>query len=327
MQTNIIIFSVIALVLIFVSVYRNNYVIAAGLLIIALLLVLVKVIDEKANALVLSEHMFKQCSREQLKVSQKSQNAILNMLEDLRESEEHLKRAYEELKDIDRMKTNIISNVSHELKTPITIVTGVLDLAMDEDDKETRNELLKRGKMAMVRQNKVVENLIEASRLVKRAYEFRFTSFDISDVVLLSVRGIEHNAERKDIKIKTSIPGGIPKIKADFSAVKRVLDNLLDNAIKFNKEGGEVLVSAKSKGNFVEVSVKDTGIGIPAEHMPRIFDRLYQVDSDSTRMYSGTGMGLAVAKDIIKAHRGEIWVESEKGNGSTFYFTLPVGET
>ncbi|MEE8403071.1 MAG: HAMP domain-containing sensor histidine kinase [Candidatus Hydrothermarchaeaceae archaeon] len=256
---------------------------------------------------------------------QESRDTILNMLDDLKATQTSLKVAYDELKDIDRMKTNIISNVSHELRTPITIVTGVLDLAMDEEDSDARNELLKRGKIAIVRQNKVVENLIDASKTVKQTHEFKFTSFDISDVVLLSVKEAESSVKGKDITIKTSIPDDMPKVRADFSAVERVLDNLLDNAIKFNRGGVEVVVSAKNKGNFVEISVKDTGIGIPAECMSRIFDRLYQVDPTTTRTYSGTGMGLAVAKDIIKAHKGEIRVETEKGKGSTFYFTLPVG--
>lgn len=327
MQANAIVLFVVVLVLSLIAVYRNTYVFMTGFLAIVSLLVLAKIIDGETDALVLSEYKLKQALFRQLQKHRKNQDAILNMLEDLRESEEHLKKAYVELKDIDRIKTNILSNVSHELKTPITIVTGVLDLCMDETETEVRNELLKRGKMAIRRQNKVVENLIEASKVMKRTYGFKFTSFDISDAVLLSVREIEPDAERNDVKIKTLVPENISKVRGDFSAIKRVLDNLLDNAIKFNGGKREVVISAKNRGDFVEVSVKDTGIGVPTKHVPKIFDRLYQVDSDSTRVYSGTGMGLSVVKDIIKAHSGEIRIESKKGEGSIFYFTLPISKT
>ncbi|MEE8401029.1 MAG: ATP-binding protein, partial [Candidatus Hydrothermarchaeaceae archaeon] len=255
-----------------------------------------------------------------------SRMALLNMLEDLGEAKEHLERAYDELEGIDRMKSNIISNISHELKTPITIVLGILDLAIDEIEEESRNSLLKRGRSAMLRQARVVEDLVEASRFFKRTRELKHSTFDISATLKLTIGDLKSSAENKGIMIKTSIPNDISKVRADFSSIKHVMDNILDNAIKFTDSGGEIVISAKNKDGYVEVAVKDTGIGIPQKKMSKIFDRLYQIDSDESRMYSGTGMGLAVAKEIIEVNNGKIWVESKKGEGATFYFTLPSGD-
>ncbi|MFQ6136242.1 MAG: sensor histidine kinase, partial [Candidatus Hydrothermarchaeales archaeon] len=127
-----------------------------------------------------------------------------------------------------------------------------------------------------------------------------------------------------EIEIKTSIQEDLPKVRADFDELKHVLLNLLDNAIKFNRKGGEVLIEAGQKGDVVEVSVSDTGIGIAEEHLEKVFDRLYQIDVSTTRKHGGIGMGLAVAKEIVEAHGGRIWVESEIGKGSHFCFTVPV---
>ncbi|MFQ6137425.1 MAG: sensor histidine kinase, partial [Candidatus Hydrothermarchaeales archaeon] len=127
-----------------------------------------------------------------------------------------------------------------------------------------------------------------------------------------------------EIEIKTSIQEDLPKVRADFDELKHVIINLLDNAIKFNRRGGKVLIEAGPQGNVVEVSVSDTGIGIAEEHLEKIFDRLYQVDISTTRKHGGIGMGLAVAKEIVEAHGGEITVKSELGKGSRFRFTLPI---
>jgi PAS domain S-box-containing protein len=239
-------------------------------------------------------------------------------------AEEELKKAYEELKSLDRMKSDIIANVSHELKTPITIAKGAIELAMNEDDKEERNSLLSTGKAALIRQASIVENLIEAARVERKKLELMPEPLRMGDIISLAKNELKPHASVYSIKIKSRIEKDVPDVRGDFKAIKRVLFILVDNAIKFNKMGGEVLIGAKRKGNFIEVSVSDTGIGIGEEHLGRIFDRFYQVDASSTRSYGGTGMGLTIAKEIVEAHSGKIWVESKPGEGSRFTFTLPL---
>ncbi len=123
-----------------------------------------------------------------------------------------------------------------------------------------------------------------------------------------------------------SMPDELPRVKGDFKALKHVFHNLIDNAIKFNKDGGEVLIEAREKQGMIEVCVSDTGIGIPRELQKKVFERFYQVDSSLTRRYGGTGMGLEIAREIMEAHGGEIKVESRPGGGSRFCFTLPIAE-
>jgi signal transduction histidine kinase len=158
--------------------------------------------------------------------------------------------------------------------------------------------------------------------LRKEESELNIEEINLADVTAIAVGEMKSPAEEKGIKIELDVPGTL--VRADYEMVKLVLLNLLDNAVKFTDKGGRIKVSSGMKGDMVEVSVEDTGIGIPEELHGRIFDRLFQVDATATRRFGGTGMGLAVAKDIVEVHGGKIWTESEPGKGSEFYFTLPI---
>jgi len=129
-------------------------------------------------------------------------------------------------------------------------------------------------------------------------------------------------ARKKSITLTLDIPEDIPGIQADELLLEQAMLNLIDNAIKYTREGGTVTLSAQSKGNEVEVSVSDTGIGIASEHLPRIFERFYRVDKGRSREMGGTGLGLSIVKNIIEKHGGKVWAESELNEGSTFFFTL-----
>ena len=238
-------------------------------------------------------------------------------------AEEALKKAYDELKSLDVLKSDIISNVSHELRTPITIAKGAIEMAMNEKDEEKRNELLAMARSALLRQNRIVGDLVDIGKIGRGALKLKFESVDLEQVIEATVREMLPLAAKNEVKIKTSVPESL-QVKADFYALHHVLTNLLDNAIKFNKESGEVSIEAKRKGEFAEVSVSDTGIGVTKENLPKIFERFYQADASPARKYGGTGLGLAVVKEIVEAHGGKIWAESELGKGSKFYFTLPI---
>lgn len=239
-------------------------------------------------------------------------------------AEERLRESMGKLRELDKLKDELIANVSHELRTPITIVKGALDLASTEEGMEQWEKLLDIAKRGLERQNRLVENLIRVGDLRRGEYKPSLGDLEVRQAIGEAVEEMRPYAMGKGVVIRTSIPRDLPWARGDQGEVKHLLRNLLDNAIKFNKEGGEVLVEAGRRGDGVVVSVADTGIGIPPEKLDSIFDEFYQVNGSLTRRYGGLGMGLKIAKSIVEAHGGEIWAESRLGRGSKFYFTLPA---
>lgn len=257
----------------------------------------------------------------------KYSQTLFKKLEDkvleLENANKKLEIALDELKTVDHLKDNIISNVTHELKTPLLHALGFLDLAMDERDPEKRHEFLNKCNNALNREKKVISNLIEMSYsstgLLKPVIEMT----DIGTLIQTTVEDMKPKAEAFDITVAVSIEEGL-FAGCGKSQIKHALDNLLDNAIKFNKKGGKIEITAGKKNGFIRVCFKDTGIGIPSDKLDKIFTKMYQVDPESTRRYGGVGLGLALAKYIIESHRGRIWVESKLGKGSTFCFEIPA---
>jgi signal transduction histidine kinase len=245
------------------------------------------------------------------------------LYEEVTKSRNEVQKAYDELKTLDQFRRDIISNVSHELRTPITIAKSAIELAMDEKNMEKRNELLVMGRNALLKQDRAVRDLIDIEKLERGTLKLKFEGIDLRQAIEVVVQKMLPIAMKNEIKIKTSLPESL-RVKADFEELHHVLANLIDNAIKFNKKGGEVLIEAKQKGKFAEVSVSDTGTGIAKKHLSKVFERFYQADVSASRAYGGTGLGLAIAKEIVEAHGGKIWVESELGKGSKFTFTIPV---
>jgi len=234
-----------------------------------------------------------------------------------------MKTAYEEVKNLEELKTNIISNVSHELKTPITVTTMAINLLSEEDDPETRRELKDVGLGSLSRQERIVDDLVTATSLRKRKIRLDLEPVDISQAITVVYGEHKALANSKKIKISFRVEDGLPEAHADFEMVKHILSNLVSNAVKFNKEGGKVIIKASMKENSVLICVSDTGIGIPESKIERVFSPLYQVESSTTRRYEGIGMGLTIAKDLVDAHGGKILARSKKGKGTTICFTLP----
>lgn len=257
----------------------------------------------------------------------KYSKTLFKKLEDkvleLEKANRKLEIALEELKNVDRLKDNIISNVTHELKTPLIHALGYLDLAMDENDAERRREFLKKCNNALNRENKVISNLIEISYSETGLLKPVVEEVDIGKLTKIAVEDMRPKAEAFDIDINLSVDDGLI-IKGGASQLKHVLNNLLDNAVKFNKKGGNIEITAGKENGSVKICFKDTGIGIPSDKLEKIFSKIYQVDAESTRRYGGVGLGLALAKYFIELHKGKIWAESEAGKGSTFCFTIPA---
>lgn len=241
---------------------------------------------------------------------------------ELLRAHEELQRAYAELKEVDQVRSDIINNVSHELRTPLAIAKGMMELAMDEEDKVERNRLLTMGRNALLRQNEIIENLITLSGLRRGEYKLNMEDVELEPVVMLSKKMIEPRAIEEGVEILAAPCEGLV-VRADYNALKNVLYNILDNAVKFNKRGGKLVIEAKRESSMVEVSITDTGMGISPENLEKIFLPLQQIDSSTTRSHGGTGTGLAVVKELIGAMGGQVRVESELGEGSCFTFTLP----
>lgn len=239
-------------------------------------------------------------------------------------AEQELKKAYEELKTLDKMKDEFLSNVSHELKTPITSMIGSLELLLQNASDKRAEELLKVSHNNAWRLNRLVTDLLEFRRLEVGAETLKLANLNAELVINESLLEYLNLAKKREITIEKRLEKGLPLVRADSDRLRQVFANLLSNAIKFNKEGGKVIISAKSKDDYAEFIVADTGIGITKEHLDKIFGRFYQVDGSPGRRYSGTGLGLAIVKKIIEAHGGKITVESEPGKGAKFRFTLPL---
>jgi|GEM_PF-2071058 PAS domain S-box-containing protein len=255
----------------------------------------------------------------------RSRDAYFNMLQDLEKAHEELKFAYNELREIDRIKTDIISNVSHELKTPLTVARGFIELAMGEANDNVKG-YLKKAAEALDRQSHIIDDLVKVAEIHRGEISLNFEVADIENIIWEVVERKEDMAARHRVRIYVELDNGLPPVKVDVSGIKHVLNNLLDNAIKFNRIGGEVKVKVTNpkSGGYIVICIEDTGIGIEKQHLEKIFEPLYQVDSSTTRRYPGTGMGLALAKRMVELHGGSIWAESEPGKGSKFCFTLPV---
>jgi CheY-like chemotaxis protein len=148
----------------------------------------------------------------------------------------------------------------------------------------------------------------------------------VNDLIAKAIENFRPNYEDKEIDIQVVMDDDLPTVHWDFQKMLQVFQNLLDNALKFTSEGGKIVISAHSKSDFVELNIEDNGIGIPQSELDRIFERFYQVDSSSTRRFGGSGLGLSIVREIILAHRGKIFVESEEGKGTSFQILVPIGE-
>jgi PAS domain S-box-containing protein len=240
---------------------------------------------------------------------------------------EKTKKAYEKLKSLDELKDNLIANVTHELRTPLTIVMSSLEVARDERDKEERNGFLEIAMDALIHQNSIIGDLIEVSKIEKNEEKMpKLKKVDLARIIDLVSVEFTPLILRREIKTNVCVQKDLPMVRANQKQLEHILRNLFSNTIKFNKKGGKISVEARKKGEFVEVVISDTGIGIPKDKLPKVFDRFYQVDTSTDRAYGGTGLGLAVVREIVEAHGGKIGIESEPREGSRFYFTLPIAK-
>lgn len=230
------------------------------------------------------------------------------------------------LKELERIRQDFVANVSHELRTPLTTIKGyvetLIDGALKEEIAEQFVYVIKRQTDRLV---KIVEDLLTLSKIESQEFQFRIEEINLSEFIDELITLIKERAEKRKISIiKEEVPAHL-SVFADRDYLELVFINLLDNAIKYNIEAGSVRIAAQMQDEkYLQICIRDTGIGIPREDLPRVFERFYRVEKGRSKEYEGTGLGLSIVKHIVQAHGGKIWAESKVGAGSAFYFTLPV---
>ena len=248
--------------------------------------------------------------------------------DDLRRSNTELASANTKLRELDRLKSEFVSMVSHELKTPLTAIKISMDvlksLSDSETDAHTRDEMLQIIDRNIKRQKRLVNDLLDISRIETGNLKLYLEPVDLYDIIRESSNSMKDLADRKGIPILMDLRGESPQITGDHGRLVQVFMNLIGNALKF-MDKGEIRIQAQVVGGHPEIRVSDTGIGIPAEELDLIFDKFHQVDSGLTREVGGSGLGLSISRGIVEGHGGSIRAESEVGRGSTFVVVLPGG--
>jgi signal transduction histidine kinase len=250
------------------------------------------------------------------------------LYESLQSSYRELEHAFDELRQLDRMKSELIQNISHELRTPLTFIKGYVELLRDGE----MGELLDAQKSAIqIVANKadalsrLVDDIISMLQAGREQVSTRLVS--LARIGREAVQAAQPSAREAGLSLIAEIDENLPAVVGDERRLAQVLDNLLQNAIKFSNPGGTITVRMRTEEDRVCTEVQDTGIGIPADQLSRIFDRFYQVDGTTTRRFGGTGLGLAIVKQIVEAHGGQVGVKSKPDRGSLFYFRLPKTDT
>ncbi len=253
--------------------------------------------------------------------------AILGNLTDLTERK-YLERKVIEYEELNKLKTDLLATVSHELRTPLATIKGYSTMILDYFSKLGSDEIkdyLKSIDNSTDRLAKLVDNLLDTSRMESGLLKLEKGSTSISKLVRQVAAEACVRANQYNIVLR--LGKRLPRANIDAKRIRQVLDNLIDNAVKYSPLGTEVLISARQAGQEMVISVADQGKGIPAEELTNVFDRMYRIEQRLTSGVDGIGLGLYICQRLVEAHGGRIWAESKIGEGSTIYFTLPLTTT
>jgi signal transduction histidine kinase len=230
------------------------------------------------------------------------------------------------LRQTDKSRRELVASVSHDLRTPLAALQGYLETLLMKPEQLTgeQKNYLEIASNHTNRLSKLVDELFELAKLDSRDTEPHFEPFSIGELVQDVVQKFQLPAEKRKVRLKTDFSEDIPFVFADIGLIERVLENLIENAMRFTRENGFVTITLSREGEKVMVRVTDTGCGISKEELPRVFDRFYRVDKSRGGDNTGSGLGLAIAKSIVELHGSPIKAESTKNIGSIFSFSLPV---
>jgi two-component system, OmpR family, phosphate regulon sensor histidine kinase PhoR len=227
------------------------------------------------------------------------------------------------LRRLETVRRDFVSNLSHELRTPLASLKALAETLQEGalDDPPAARHFIDQIQVEVDALTQMVNELLELSKIESGRFTLDLAPVAACDLLDSASRRMQLQAERAGLNLRVKCAGDLPNVRLDSQRLEQVLVNLIHNAVKFTRAGGEVVLIAEAVDGSVRFAVRDSGVGIAEEEVPRIFERFYRVDKSRTG--SGTGLGLSIAKHIVEAHAGKIWVESVNGQGSTFYFTIP----
>jgi len=228
------------------------------------------------------------------------------------------------LRRMETVRRDFISNVSHELRTPLASLKALTETLRDGalNDPSAAPRFLSRIETEVDALTQMTQELLDLSRIESGQVSLELKNVQPSKLLYASAERMRTQVERAGLSLDVDVPADMPEVQADAGRLEQVLVNLIHNAVKFTHPGGNVSLSGIPEERFIRFSVQDTGVGIPEEDLPRIFERFYK--ADRARSGGGTGLGLSICRHIVEAHGGKIWAESVEGKGSTFFFTIPV---
>lgn len=238
-----------------------------------------------------------------------------------------INRSLEKLLEVNRMKTQFISIISHQLRTPVSNIKWAIEILMSEKMKqmsENHNEYFKILKENSDRMEKLIGDLLAVSKIEAGEFYLKREEFSLSDLTLEVIKEFLPLAKEAKVKIDHFFEERIPPVFADKYQIKQVVENLLDNAIRYSRENGVVNIKIERKGKKVYFEIKDDGIGIPSEEQKYIFQKFFRAKNVMEYQTSGTGLGLYISKNLVEMSRGKIGFQSQEGKGSKFWFYLPI---
>ncbi len=251
---------------------------------------------------------------------------ILQDITDLAWKIEELSALNARLQELERMRSEFLAMITHDLHTPLTAIKGSMEvLASEGAGIELSRELLGIAQKNTDRLFRMVSDILDLARIEAGRFEIRREPFDLVGALRGAMERLRLLAKDRETRLTLQAAEGLPQVQADAMRMDQVFTNLLGNALKFTPRGGQITVTARQRGPDLLVEIRDSGMGIPPEHLDRVFERFYRVPLPDGERVEGTGLGLSICNAIVQEHGGRIWVESVLGQGSTFSFTLPTG--
>jgi len=228
---------------------------------------------------------------------------------------------------LEKMKSEFVSIAAHQLRTPLSGIKWGLRIILDGEEGELRKEqkeILERIYQTNERLINLINDLLNVARIEEGRYVYKMSYVDIVSLCMSQIESLKNEIDKRDIKLDVEIKTRIPKTMVDIEKMNLVFQNLLENAVKYNKRGGKILVKFEIEKDNVKVTISDTGIGIPEKQKDKVFTKFFRSENAIKMETEGSGLGLFIVKNIIEGHGGKIWFESKEGEGTTFYFTLPI---
>ena len=299
----------------------NRFLLWGGLLAIAIALLLTFVLSRRMSSPI---HALAAAAR-RLGRGDLSQRVQLQGKGEVQELAQAFNSMASDLEHAEQLRQNLVADVAHELRTPLSNIRGYLEAARDGVVKPDAAIIRSLNEEAMLL-SRLVDDLQELSLAESGELKLLCQAEDIAQLIKQTVGAVQAEAETRGVSVSIDLPDTLPPVNVDSQRLNQVLHNLLENAVAHTGKGGTITVTATRQGDHVQVSVSDTGEGIPVEDLPNIFERFYRVDKSRARATGGSGLGLTIAKRLVEAHDGNIEAQSEPGRGSRFSFTVPIAE-